>query len=82
MYVCVCVRVLPTWHVTVRADIIGAPDMHLHYFFTTVDVQIDPKKRITVAEALAHPWIIEGGTAEDKNLNFNLKAGLRAYLKV
>jgi hypothetical protein len=56
--------------------------MHSNTWKWDTSGQIDPEKRITVAEALAHPWVKEGGTAEDKNLNLSLKAGLRAYIRV
>lgn len=45
-------------------------------------LQIDPDERITIDEALEHPWVREGGIATEKSLEKTVLSGVRAVTKV
>ncbi|MFQ6649128.1 hypothetical protein Gotur_023324 [Gossypium turneri] len=39
----------------------------------------DPKKRITAAQALEHPWLKEGGDASDKPIDSAVLSRLKQF---
>jgi hypothetical protein len=45
-------------------------------------MQVDPEQRMSIDEALEHPWVREGGTAADVSLERVVLSGLRAITRV